>query len=170
MRQALNITILAKIKATKDLDAVLPVLVPGQIGIFARQLRQLGVLLPIFGFEFFEDPNEVKSSDGALVGQWYVNNGAATKEFTERYLARFPGGSLFAAGNGNDIVLLLSEAIKRGGTRSKVNGFLHSVKDFSGSLGTYSASGKNTFTLPAVIKVVTPMEFEEIPRGIDKVS
>jgi len=40
--------------------------------------------------------------------------------------------------------------------------FLHTVKDFNGALGTYSASGDNRFTLPAAIKVITADGFKKI--------
>lgn len=153
---------IAKLKATKKLDAVMAVLMPGQIGVFARQLREQGVNLPMFGFEFFEDANEVKISNGALIGAWYVNAADAAGDFNRRYLKRYPEASLFAAANGHDIVLLLAASIKTARTADDINTFLHTISDFSGAMGTYSASGENTFTLPAVIKVVANQGFEVI--------
>ena len=59
-------------------------------------------------------------------------------------------------------ILLMAAAFRQGEGIAGINKFLHTVKDFSGAMGTYSASGKNAFTLPAAIKVVTESGFEEL--------
>lgn len=155
-------TCVSKIKNIKDLDAVMLVLVPGQIGIFAKQLRQQGVMLPMFGYEFFEEPAEVKISDGALVGAWYVNAANASNDFIDRYLKRFPGASLFGAGNGYDVIKLLAQAVQQAKSRDEINSYLHSVRDFNGVLGRFSAASGNSFSLPAAIKIVKTDGFEQI--------
>jgi branched-chain amino acid transport system substrate-binding protein len=149
-------TYITKLRGLKGAHAVLALLMPGQLGVFAKQMRQQGVELPLFGFEFFEDPNEVKVSNGALIGQWYVNAASALPEFEKSYQARHPGASSFGAANGHDALLLLAAAIRTAGTPQEINAFLHTLKDFSGAMGTYSATPVNTFTLPAAIKVVHP--------------
>ena len=58
--------------------------------------------------------------------------------------------------------MLIAETIKDSPNRPEINSFIHSVKDFTGALGTYSASGQNTFTLPATIKIVTKDGFKKI--------
>ena len=44
----------------------------------------------------------------------------------------------------------------------EINRFLHTVKDFTGVMGTYSATEKNNFTLPAAVKVVTRDGFKKL--------
>ncbi len=155
-------TILAKIKTKKELDAIHLILFPGQLSSFAKQARSMGITLPFFSWEFLEDANEIKNSDGALVDAWYVNADNAAGDFNARYLARFPGASLFAAANGYDTVLLLAEAAKRDASSEGVRNFLQTLKDFSGALGRYSATGDNRFTLGAAVKEVTKDGFRKL--------
>ncbi len=153
---------IAKIKARGDIDAILPILFPGQLSAFAKQVRSMGIELPFFGFEFFEDANEVKNSGGTLVGAWYVNADDSTGTFNDRYLKKFPNGSLYSAANGHDAVLLLVTAAKANASSEGVREFLSTLKDFTGALGTYSASGDNRFTLPAALKEVTATGFKKL--------
>lgn len=157
-------TLIAKLRNKGNIDAIIVALMPGQLGVFAKQLRQAQVTLPIFGWEILEDSGEVKASDGALIGAWYVNAADAQAKFIHEFTQKYPNASLFATGNSYDLVLLLAEALKHGGTSKDVNSFLHSVKDFQGTLGTYSASGDNRFTLPAALKVVTKSGFETLDK------
>jgi len=153
---------LTKLKVRKNIDAILMGLMPGQLGIFAKQARQMGIDLPLFGFETLEDSNEVKVSGGALVGQWYVNTDDPNDLFIKEFKLRYPDSSLYGASNAHDIALLLGAAVERKMSPSELNDFLHSFEDFSGALGTYSASGDNRFTLPAAVKIVTKDGFEKV--------
>ncbi|MCB0338456.1 MAG: penicillin-binding protein activator [Bdellovibrionales bacterium] len=145
-----------------ELDAIYVGLMPGQLGIFAKQVKEMGISLPMFGFETFEDSQEVKVSNGSLVGQWYVNTDDPSEAFHNAFKLKYPKSSLYGASNGNDIVLILAEAAKRELDRDALNGFLHTLTDFTGALGTYSATADNRFTLPAAVKVVTESGFAKI--------
>lgn len=156
-------TLIAKIKRQSDIDAILLILMPGQLGEFARQLRQAQVTLPLFGFEILEDSNEVKVSQGALIGAWYVNAADASAKFMTDFRQKYPDSSLFGAANAYDAVQLVARAIEQGKDSSEeINSFLHEVRDFRGALGTYSATGDNRFSLPAAVKVVTAQGFEQV--------
>jgi branched-chain amino acid transport system substrate-binding protein len=155
---------LARLRAAKDVDAVMLMMMPGHLGVFAKQARSYGIKQPFFGIECFEDRNEVKVSEGALVGQWYVNADDPEGSFIEEYLKKFPGSSFWGAANAFDSLLLVAEGADREASREGINRFLHSVRDFKGSLGTYSASADNRFTLKAVVKVVTEDGFEKLAR------
>lgn len=155
---------LSKIHAKKDLDAIMISLMPGHIGIFCRQARQLGIALPIFGWETFEDPNEVKASDGTLIGQWYVNADDPSQEFSAQYVKRFPDAAMVGAANGHDALLLMATASKENSDSTGVANFLRKVKDFPGALGKTTATGDGRFMLPAAVKVVTKNGFERLAK------
>lgn len=155
-------TVLAKIKARKDFDAIHPILFPGQLSTFTKQARSMGIELPFFGWEFFEDANEVKNSAGTMIGAWYVNADDSRGDFDQRYLKMFPGASLYTAANGNDAVLLFIAAAKKNPSSDGAREFLAQLKDFQGALGTYSSSGDNRFTLPAAVKEVTADGFKKL--------
>lgn len=57
-------TVAARIAGLAEVDAVLVILMPGQIGAFTKQLRQLGSRAEFFGYETFEDKSEVENSGG----------------------------------------------------------------------------------------------------------
>ncbi len=153
---------LTKVRQRKDIDAIVVVLIPGQCGVFAKQAREQGVTLPLFGFELFEDLGEVRASQNALVGQWYVSADDPNGAFWQEYHLRFPDASFFVAGNAYDSIMLITDAIQRGFTRKNMHDYFASLKDFTGVLGTYSATPGNTFSLPAAVKVVTATGFEKV--------
>ncbi len=156
-------TFLTKLRSIKDVDAIFVNLFLGQIGLFAKQARQMGVNQPLFTFELFEEANEVKNSEGALIGQWYVQADDPNSEYTNKYAAKFPGAPTLGSANGYDAVKLIAESIRLGKDSSEaINDYLHSVKDFSGALGTFSANANGTFSLPTTLKVVTKTGFEKL--------
>jgi len=157
-------TFLSRIRARSDIDAIMPLLFPGQLSSFAVQARQMGVELPLFGYEMFEDANEIKLARGALEGAWYVNADDPEDFFLKRFQAKYPDSSLFGAGNGHDIVLLLAKGSKKARRPAEIVSFLANLKDFSGAMGTYSSSGDNRFTLPAAIKEVRGDGFVTLSR------
>jgi len=157
-------TFLSRVRARRDIDALLVAVLPGQLGVFAKQAREMGIDLPMFGFETFEDSKEVEVSEGALLGQWYVNTDDPDERFLNEYRRRFPGASLYGASNGHDALLLMAHAARARLDREGINRMLHTLKDFSGALGTYSATGDNRFTLPAAVKVVTADGFAKVGR------
>ena len=155
-------TYVTRLRADPNLDAVSVWLFPGQLAVFARELRQSGSKLPISGLEMFEDLNEIKAANGALEGAWYVNSDDATSEFMEKYKQKYPESSSLTASNGYDVIMLSAKATQNANSREGINLFFHNLKDFNGALGTYSATGDNRFTLPAAVKVVTGTGFKKM--------
>lgn len=154
---------LTKLRFKKGLDAVFINLLPGQIGLFAKQAREMKINVPLFDIELFEDNNEVKNSNGALIGQWYVNADEGDAGFQDRYKEKFPNATSYASGNGYDLVMHFKEAYLQGLKGKDVSKYFHNLKDYKGVLGTYSATGDNRFTMPACIKeVVGNGEFKKI--------
>ena len=156
-------TVIAKIRGLESrIDGLMLVLLPGQLGVFARQARSLGIKTPFFGLETLEDLNELRAAAGTLEGAWYVNAGDGDGAFLRRYKERYPEASTYAAGNGHDAALLLAAALDRGYPRNKIHEFLANLKGFSGALGVYSSTGDQRFSLPAVVKVATKDGFETV--------
>lgn len=138
--------------ASSQPDAVLLLLMPGHAGIFARQLREGGVTSPIFGYETIEDQAEVKASNNALLGTWFVTATSGSSGFSEEYRQKFPHDSMVTANNGYDAVRLLVSGLSQ--KPQEISEFLSTVKNFSGASGVFSATGDNRFSLPAVLKVI----------------
>lgn len=155
-------TVITKIRALKDIDAIFVMLFPGQSGLFAKQARQLGIKQDFFSIEMFEDNQSVKDSAGALLGQWYINNDDPSQSFINEYKQKFPGASLWGASTAHDLALVIGLAIEKGYNKNNLPEFLANLKDFTGALGTFSASGDNRFTMPAAVKIVTEDGFKKI--------
>lgn len=153
---------LIQLKTHQNIDAIFVNLFFGQVGTFARQARELGIELPLFGIETFEDKNEVETSGGALVGQWYIQADEGNEKFLKQYRAKYPEASSYTSVNCYDVVLLLAHAIDQKMSPEQFITFLKTVKDFKGSGGTFSATGDNRFTLPAMVKMVAEDGFVEV--------
>jgi len=153
---------LTKLRFKKGLDAIFINLLPGQVGLFAKQAREMKINVPVFDVELFEDNNEVKNSNGALIGQWYVNADEGDPNFLKRYREKFPNSTSYASANGYDLVMHFKEAYLKGLKGKDVATYFHNLKDYKGALGTYSSTGDNRFSMPACVKIVKEHGFEKL--------
>jgi len=155
---------ITKLKHQDSVDVIFVELFFGQTGIFARQLREAGINLPLVNIESFEDVNDVKLSNGSLVGQWYIQADEPSGEFLTRYQEAFPDSSHYTAANCHDAIGLITAALKQSNDppSKAITHFLHTVKDFHGALGTFSATDDNRFDLPAAVKIVTKDGFKKL--------
>ena len=159
--------VISKIAANQDrIDGLIVILFPGQTGIFTRQLRELGVNTPLFGFETFEEISDVKASNGAMIGGLYATAATGTPDFLKEYQSQFPGASLFSASNGYDFVMLLNDGIKNSLNQDKVdleklNTYLKNVNNFSGATGRFSSTKDNRFSFPSVLRIVEKDGFRD---------
>lgn len=146
---------LTRLKLHPDTDAVAVNLFFGQIGLFARQAREMGVRAPLFSFEPCADMNEQQLADGALKGKWYVAPSATEPSFNADYAKQFPRASSFAAANGYDAVMLVADAASRGiSTPEALNRYLHSLREFKGAMGSLSSTADNRFTIAGAVRTV----------------
>jgi branched-chain amino acid transport system substrate-binding protein len=152
---------LLQLKQQPDVDALLAFVWYGQIGLLAKQARQLGVKIQIVGHDIYEDQNELKLAEGALEGTWFVQIADPLPSFEKEYKERFPKASLYSAGNCYDIVRLIAEALRR---KENVAGYLAAVKNYPGALGVVSASGDHRFIFPALIREVAGDGFRTVFR------
>ena len=148
---------------SKKIDATIVLLLSGSVSSFAKQMREGGELGDLVGVEMFEDENEVKASQGALIGQWYVNTDTANDKFIADYKAKYGEYPSVATANGYDALNLVAEAVSKfGHNAQEIKNYLATIKDYHGAAGIYSATGDNRFTLPAAIKIVTKDGFEKL--------
>jgi branched-chain amino acid transport system substrate-binding protein len=134
---------LTAVKAA-NVDAVF---VPGyytESALIIRQARDLGLTVPFFGGDGWEDEQLLSIGGEALNGCYYSthfsaeNTEAAVTQFVAKYKARWnnevPGA--FSA-LGYDAVYVLADAIKRAGTTDgpKLRDALAATKDFAGASG-----------------------------------
>ena len=146
---------ITRIKAS-GADAVYNILLPGAASLFAKQLREMGYRGELFSAHGVDDWNEVKTSQGALLGTWFVTGNVIRDEtFVSRYQAMFNDTPKVATPNGYDAAKLFISA----SSTADMNSYLHQVRDFQGIMGTYGLHPSGYFELPAAIRRITPNGF-----------
>lgn len=152
-------TIVTKISQIKP-TAVYVLLLPPQISVFVKRLREGRYTGEIFNANFFEDRGEVLASGGTMVGGWFVNSdNSAGENYPAEFQKRFGRGTTVGGGNGYDAAKMLIEAAQSG---EDLNHYLHNIKNFHGAFGVYSATGQNDFDFPAVVKIVEKDGFRKL--------
>ncbi len=143
-----------RLKGKQNIDVIFNQLYLGQLGVFSKQARDLGLTLPSFALINYSDRREIEMASGALSGQWYIDSAEPKAEFVREFRKNYPNSSLLGASNGYDVLMLLASWIRKRERGVSFVNYLRSVKDFEGVTGAFSASGDNRFTLEAALKVV----------------
>lgn len=113
-------------------DAIALLVMPGKIGLLARQLRERNVGGALVGGAFFDSGADFEASRGALVGADYVAF-AAKPDFIEEFNRTYPPTpSMSWAARFYDIAFILSDSLSQS---EALLPFLKAVKDFDGALG-----------------------------------
>ena len=134
---------LTAVKAA-NVDAVFVPSYYTEAALIARQARDLGITVPFFGGDGWEDEQLLSIGGEALDGCYYSthfsaeNTDPAVAKFVAKYKARWNGevpGAFSALGY--DAVYVLADAIKRAGTTDgpKLRDALAATKDFPGASG-----------------------------------
>ncbi len=142
-----------------------------EAGLIARQARDLGITVPIFGGDGWEAPELVELGGKAMEGAYYSTHFSAEatspkiQEFVKRYKARYNGEVPDAmAALGYDTVGVLADAMKRAGTTepAKVRDELAKTKDFEGVSGKTTIDEHRNATKPAVIITIQDGKFKYV--------
>jgi branched-chain amino acid transport system substrate-binding protein len=134
---------LTAVKAA-NVDAIFVPSYYTEAALIARQARDLGITVPIFGGDGWEDEQLLSIGGDALNGCYYSthfsaeNTDPAVAKFVAKYKARWNGevpGAFSALGY--DAVGVLVDAIKRAGTTDgpKLRDALAATKDYPGASG-----------------------------------
>jgi len=139
------------------------VFVPGyytESALIVRQARELGLAMPFFGGDGWEDEQLLKIGGEALNGCYYSTHFSAENtdpviaKFVERYKARWGGETPGAfSALGYDAVYVLADALKRAGTTDgpKLRDALAATKDFPGVSGVTTIDANRNASKAATI-------------------
>lgn len=153
---------ISKLRRQKSFDAVGVYLLPGQVSLFFRQLRQQNVAIPAFGTDFFESTSEIIQAAGAMHGAVFPNN-TVSEEFRREYRREHGNDSQITwAGYGYELAALLGKALsakKPVPAAEILMADLRSVPVRQGVMGPVSfeasADGDSFFRFPVVLKRVS---------------
>jgi len=147
-------SILRRIKNKGPVDGSIPIFFPGQLAPIVRQSREVGITAPLYGFETFEDADEIKAAGGLFSGVVYSTGADAQPAFIEAYLKRYPGASHYTANQTYDAIQLLARASREGKDGSSIAAFLRDLKNYPTASGLITATGDNRFKLPTELKTI----------------
>ena len=137
----------------------------GQVGIIAKQARELGLNKPLLGGDGWDNP-ELWSLGGEALKDAYISNhysvddpSPAIQKFVSAYKARFQGVAPDAlAALGYDAMYVLADAVKRAGTTesAKLRDAIAKTSGFLGVTGSITLNKDRDSVKPAVVLELDP--------------
>jgi len=132
----------------------------GQVGVIAKQAKELGITAPLLGGDGWDAPQLWDLGGAALNGAYMVNHysvddpSPAVQKFVAAYKAKFAGTPPDAiAALGYDAMNVLADAIRRAGTTesAKLRDALAATNGFAGVTGSITINASRDAVKPAVV-------------------
>ncbi len=144
---------------TKEPEAIF---VPGyytEVGLIARQARELGIKAPLLGGDGWDSAKLTEIGGKALEGSYFSNHYSPddtsehVQKFIAAYKAKFGGVPDGLAAMGYDAAMVLADAMKRAKTLEKddIREALANTKDFQGVTGRITIDHDRNAVKPAVV-------------------
>ena len=145
--------------------------VPGyytEVALVAKQARELGVTIPLFGGDGWESAQLLEIGGSALEGCYFSTHyspedpAPLVQEFVRAYRARWGGETPDAmAALGYDSALLMADAIRRADSTEgpRIRAALSETRNFAGVTGTTSMDRDRNASKAAVIIVIKDGRF-----------
>lgn len=136
----------------------------GQVGIIAKQARELGMNMPLLGGDGWDSPEIWKLGGESLKNTFITNHYSAEnpapeiQDFVKNYKAKYGSAPDSLAALAYDATKILADAIKRaGGTDSaKLKDAINATQNFAGVTGKISLDDKRNAVKPAVVLELDP--------------
>lgn len=147
------------------------IFIPGyytDVGLIARQARDLGLTVPLFGGDGWESAKLVEIGGAAIEGAYFSTHfspeeqSPVKQDFVAKFKKAYNEAPDAMAALGYDSAMLLADAIKRTGTTDgpKLRDALAATKDFEGITGSITIDKDRNATKPAVILQVKDGKFK----------
>jgi branched-chain amino acid transport system substrate-binding protein len=147
------------------------IFVPGyytDVGLIARQARQLGLTVPLLGGDGWDSPLLTQIGGAAVEGSYFSNHSSmqdpspAIQKFVADYQAKFGEMPSALAALGYDAANILFDAMRRAETTdgAAVRDAIAQTADFLGVTGTITIDANRNASKPAVVLQVRGGQFE----------
>ncbi|HKS29283.1 MAG TPA: ABC transporter substrate-binding protein [Pyrinomonadaceae bacterium] len=131
----------------------------GQVGVIAKQAKQLGIKAPLLGGDGWDAPQLFQLGGDALNGSFFSNHYSyedprpEVKTFVDAYRARYNAIPDAIAALGYDAMKVLADAIKRSGSTDgqKLRDAIAQTANFAGVTGTISINQERNAVKPATV-------------------
>ncbi|MBV9210596.1 MAG: ABC transporter substrate-binding protein [Acidobacteria bacterium] len=137
----------------------------GQVGVIAKQARELGIQKPLLGGDGWDAP-QLWDLGGEALANSYISNhysiddpSPAIQKFVAAYRSRYNGLAPDAiAALGYDAMNVLADSIKRSGSTDpvKLRDAIAQTKNFAGVTGNITLNDKRNAVKPAVVLKLEP--------------
>ena len=149
------------------------IFVPGyytEVGLIARQARQLGLTIPLLGAGSWDSPKLLEIGGEALEGSYYFGHFSAgdpkpvVQEFVREYKSRFGQMPDMFAALAFDAAGVLIDAIGRANSTDpgKIRDALAQTKDYSGVTGAITIDAERNAAKPVVFLRISKGKTEYI--------
>lgn len=143
--------------------------IPGyysQVGIIAKQARELGMNLPLLGGDGWDSPELWKLGGNALEKAYISNHYSADnpapeiQNFVKAYQAKYKTAPDSLAALAYDAAKVLVDAMKRAGSTdsAKLKDAINATKNFAGVTGSITLDSSRNAVKPAVVLELTPAQ------------
>lgn len=130
---------------------------PGQFGIFAKQLRDAKITVPLFGCNAMQDSSELEGSGDALAGAWFIS-ASVDSAFEKKYIKQFGNNSAVSgAAVHYEIAKLLTELSDKYFSGINLIAALIESGNRNGAVGSFevkSDANIQYFNIAMVVKTV----------------
>jgi branched-chain amino acid transport system substrate-binding protein len=149
--------------------------VPGyytEVGLIARQARELGIKVPLFGGDGWESSELLTIGGEAVEGDYFSTHYSpqeqdpAVQKFVQDFKAKYGDTPDGMAALGYDSAMLLADAIQRAGSTDgdKLRDALAATKDFPGVTGKITIDAQRNATKALVILQVKDGKFQLVEK------
>jgi branched-chain amino acid transport system substrate-binding protein len=160
---------LTAVKAANP-DAILVTGYYTDVGLMAKQARQLGITLPLFGGDGWESSKLIEIGGSDVEGTYFSTHfspeetSPAVQDFVRKFEAKYHELPDAMAALGYDSAMVLVDAMKRAGTTEgpKLRDAVAATKEFPGVTGKITLDDKRNATKPAVILTVKDGKFKYV--------
>ncbi|MET0626362.1 MAG: ABC transporter substrate-binding protein [Pyrinomonadaceae bacterium] len=131
----------------------------GQVGVIAKQAKELGITAPLLGGDGWDSPKLFELGGASLDGAYMVNHystddpSPAVQKFVAAYKAKYGAVPDAIAALGYDAMNVLADAIRRAGTTesAKLRDAIAATKGFAGVTGSININESRDAVKPAVV-------------------
>ena len=130
-------------------------MMPGQIGIMAKQIRDSGATEQIFSIGTIDDANEIAVGGQAMEGIWVSGPEGPLPWFNESFKKSYGRDAGLFAGNAYDVANILFGIFDKTRDQDELAKLASEVKDFDGSMGNGMVMDENnSIIIGAVIREI----------------
>jgi branched-chain amino acid transport system substrate-binding protein len=138
------------------------------VGLIAKQARQLGITVPLFGGDGWESSKLIEIGGAEVEGTYFSTHfspeekNPAVENFVKKFQAKYSQTPDAMAALGYDSAMVLIEAMKRAGTTDgpKLREAIAGTKDHSGITGKITLDDHRNASKAAVILTVKDGKFK----------